>query len=63
MPFGIGVTGFLLIIVVGILLFGPKKLPQLGRAIGSTFSEFRKGTKELMDDIEEKKEEKKEKSD
>ncbi|NIK68992.1 MULTISPECIES: twin-arginine translocase TatA/TatE family subunit [unclassified Paenibacillus] len=48
MPYGIGVTGFILIVVVGLLLFGPSKLPQLGRAIGSTFSEFRKGTREGM---------------
>ncbi|QGG55032.1 twin-arginine translocase TatA/TatE family subunit [Paenibacillus sp. B01] len=49
MPYGIGVTGILVIIVAGLLLFGPSKLPQLGRAIGSTFSEFRKGTREGMD--------------
>ncbi|MFC5650036.1 twin-arginine translocase TatA/TatE family subunit [Paenibacillus solisilvae] len=56
MPFGIGATGLLLLVLVGLLLFGPSKLPQLGRAIGSTFSEFRKGTKELIDgDAEEKK--------
>ncbi|WP_336775219.1 twin-arginine translocase TatA/TatE family subunit [Paenibacillus sp. MMO-58] len=55
MPYGIGVTGFILIVVVGLLLFGPSKLPQLGRAIGSTFSEFRKGTREgmLLDDDKE----------
>lgn len=55
MPYGIGVTGILLIIIVGLLLFGPSKLPQLGRAIGSTFSEFRKGAKGLLDGEEERK--------
>ncbi|MWC28242.1 twin-arginine translocase TatA/TatE family subunit [Paenibacillus sp. MMS18-CY102] len=56
MPFGIGATGLVLLVLVGILLFGPSKLPQLGRAIGSTFSEFRKGTKECIDEAEPKKE-------
>ena len=55
MPYGIGITGILLIFIVALLLFGPSKLPQLGRAIGSTFSEFRKGTKGLIDDEEERK--------
>ncbi|EFM12142.1 twin-arginine translocation protein, TatA/E family subunit [Paenibacillus curdlanolyticus YK9] len=54
MPFGIGATGLILIVLVGVLLFGPSKLPQLGRAIGSTFSEFRKGTKECIDEVEAK---------
>jgi sec-independent protein translocase protein TatA len=55
LPYGIGITGILLIFIVALLLFGPSKLPQLGRAIGSTFSEFRKGTKGLIDDEEERK--------
>ena len=55
MPYGIGITGILLIFIVALLLFGPSKLPQLGRAIGSTFSEFRKGTKGLIDDEEDRK--------
>jgi sec-independent protein translocase protein TatA len=55
LPYGIGITGILLIFIVALLLFGPSKLPQLGRAIGSTFSEFRKGTKGLIDDEEDRK--------
>ncbi|MEX1028643.1 MAG: twin-arginine translocase TatA/TatE family subunit [Paenibacillaceae bacterium] len=46
----IGVGGFVLIFSIALLFFGPSKLPQLGRAIGSTLSEFRKGTKELIED-------------
>ena len=36
--------------VVALLIFGPKKLPELGRAMGSTLREFKKGTKGLIDD-------------
>jgi len=60
----IGVTGFILIILVALLLFGPSKLPQLGRAIGTTLREFRAGTRDLLqqgvDDQNEHRETKKE---
>lgn len=46
----IGTAGFLLIIVVGLLLFGPSKLPELGRAFGETLKEFKKGAQEMMGD-------------
>lgn len=49
----IGVTGFILIILVALLLFGPSKLPELGRAFGKTLREFKKGAKDIMDDDEE----------
>lgn len=49
MPFNIGVTGIILLAILGLLLFGPSKLPQLGRAIGATFSEFKRGIKGLTD--------------
>lgn len=50
MPMNLGITGFILIFLVVLLLFGPSKLPQLGKAIGSTLREFRSGTKELLDE-------------
>ena len=49
MPMNIGITGFILIALLGLLLFGPSKLPQLGKAIGTTIREFRTGTKELIE--------------
>lgn len=50
----IGPVMGVLIILAALLLFGPKKLPELGRAIGRTLNEFKKGTKEIMsDDTEE----------
>ncbi|MGI6125527.1 MAG: twin-arginine translocase TatA/TatE family subunit [Planifilum sp.] len=37
----IGVPGLILILVVALLLFGPSKLPELGRAVGKTLREFK----------------------
>jgi len=48
----IGVAGIVLLVILGLLLFGPSKLPQLGRAIGTTLSEFKKGAKGLIDSDE-----------
>lgn len=44
-----------LIIIVALLLFGPKKLPELGKAAGTTIREFKKGMKGLFEDEEDKK--------
>lgn len=46
----IGPIGILLIVIVALILFGPKKLPELGRAFGRTLREFKEGTKELLKD-------------
>jgi sec-independent protein translocase protein TatA len=49
MPFGnIGVTGLILILVIALIIFGPSKLPELGRAFGRTLSEFKNSTRELI---------------
>lgn len=48
----IGVAGIVLLVILGLLLFGPSKLPQLGRAIGATLSEFKRGARGLIDDNE-----------
>jgi sec-independent protein translocase protein TatA len=47
----IGVPGLVLIIVLALIVFGPKKLPELGRAVGQTLGEFKKSTRELTSDI------------
>jgi sec-independent protein translocase protein TatA len=39
------------VLTVALIIFGPKRLPQLGRWIGRTFSEFRKGAREMADTI------------
>jgi len=51
MPFGIQPIHIFLIIIVALLLFGPKRLPEMGRNIGKAISEFRNGTKEITDSL------------
>ncbi|MBM6616446.1 twin-arginine translocase TatA/TatE family subunit [Bacillus suaedaesalsae] len=41
-----------LIVFVALLLFGPKKLPELGKAAGNTLREFKKATKGILEDEE-----------
>ncbi|MGG2065849.1 twin-arginine translocase TatA/TatE family subunit [Bacillus sp. S14(2024)] len=54
----IGFPGLILILVAVLILFGPKKLPEVGRALGETLKEFKKSTKELTDDAFQDKERK-----
>ena len=39
-----------LILVFGVLILGPKKLPEMGQAIGRTIKEFQKSMREVKDD-------------
>ncbi|PZE20698.1 twin-arginine translocase TatA/TatE family subunit [Paenibacillus xerothermodurans] len=49
MPFGnIGVGGLIVILIIALIVFGPSKLPELGRAFGRTLGEFKKGTRDLV---------------
>lgn len=50
--FGLGTTELVIIAFVVVLLFGGKKLPQLGRSMGSAITNFKKG---LKDNTEENK--------
>ncbi len=53
MPLGPG--SIALIVLVALLIFGPKKLPELGRAAGNTLREFKHATKGLADDDDDSK--------
>ncbi|MCC3372990.1 twin-arginine translocase TatA/TatE family subunit [Cohnella sp. REN36] len=46
----IGVSGLVIILAIALIVFGPAKLPQLGRAFGDTLREFRNSTKGIADD-------------
>jgi sec-independent protein translocase protein TatA len=48
----IGPGMLVLIIIAALLLFGPSKLPELGRAFGKTLREFKNGAKEVLSDDE-----------
>ena len=43
MPFGIGPLELVIILVIILLIFGGKKLPEVGRSLGSGMREFKKG--------------------
>ncbi|MBB6730783.1 twin-arginine translocase TatA/TatE family subunit [Cohnella zeiphila] len=47
---GIGATGFILLIIVALLLFGPNKLPELGKAFGKTLREFKRGANGMLEE-------------
>ena len=45
--FGIGFQELIIIFIVALLVVGPKKLPDLARALGRALAEFRRATEEL----------------
>jgi sec-independent protein translocase protein TatA len=51
--FGLGMPELLVILLIALLIFGAAKLPQIGRALGKTINEFKKGMKEIESDKEE----------
>ncbi|MCK1997824.1 sec-independent protein translocase protein TatA [Paenisporosarcina quisquiliarum] len=49
----IGVPGLIIILIIALIVFGPSKLPQLGKAVGQTLREFKNSTKDIVDDVTE----------
>lgn len=49
---GLSAGSIILIVFVALLIFGPKKLPELGRAAGHTLREFRNATQGITDEGE-----------
>ena len=41
MPFGIGIWEILILLLVVLLVFGPKRLPEMGRSLGKGMREFK----------------------
>lgn len=52
-PAAIGVPGLIIILVIILILLGPRKLPEIGGAVGKTLSEFKNATKGIVNDDEE----------
>jgi len=50
----IGMPGLVLILVIALVIFGPSKLPEVGRAFGRTIKEFKSATKDILDENEKK---------
>jgi len=53
----IGIQELILILVIALVIFGPKKLPELGRSLGKSLAEFRRATNEMKRSIEKELEE------
>jgi TatA/E family protein of Tat protein translocase len=49
--FGIGMPELLLILGLALIVLGPKKLPELAKALGKGMAEFRRATDELKDEF------------
>ena len=45
--FGIGMTELLVILTIGLIVIGPKKLPELARSLGKGLAEFRRASTEV----------------
>lgn len=49
--FGVGLPEMAVIAVVGLLVFGPKKLPELGRTLGKTLKAFQSASREFSNAV------------
>jgi len=54
----IGIPGLILIVVLALIIFGPKKLPEIGKAAGETLREFKSTANDIMEDKSENVEQK-----
>lgn len=48
----IGVPGLIIILVIVLILFGPRKLPEVGAAVGKTLAEFKKSARDIIEEEE-----------
>ena len=53
--FGIGAPELILILIIALVIFGPGKLPEIGKAVGKAMNEFKKASRDLTQDIKEDK--------
>ena len=50
MPFGIGATEMLILVIVLLVVFGPKRLPEIGRSLGKGMRDFKTSVSAVTDD-------------
>jgi sec-independent protein translocase protein TatA len=48
----LGIWELLIILVVVLLIFGPRRLPEMAKGIGQSVREFRKGLRDMRNDID-----------
>lgn len=49
MPFGIQPVHLIIIVVVALIIFGPQRLPEIGRGLGRSLNEFKRGTRDMTE--------------
>jgi len=49
----IGMPELIIILVIALIIFGPRKLPELGRSLGKSIGEFKKASNELRNTLDE----------
>ncbi len=47
----LGIWELVLILIIALVVVGPKKLPEVGKSLGKAINEFKKGSKELTDEL------------
>ncbi len=47
----LGLGEIVVILIIALIVVGPKKLPEVGRSIGKAINEFKKGSKEMTDEL------------
>jgi sec-independent protein translocase protein TatA len=53
LPFGIQPIHIIVIAIIALLVFGPRRLPEIGHSIGKAITEFRKGAREMTESFKE----------
>jgi sec-independent protein translocase protein TatA len=49
--FNIGPTELIVVLVIALIVFGPRRLPEVGRTVGKSLREFRKASQDLRDEL------------
>jgi TatA/E family protein of Tat protein translocase len=48
--FGLGWQELLIILIIALIIFGPRKLPEIGKSLGQAINDFRQSTKKATDE-------------
>ena len=51
MPFNVGPVELIIVLIIALLVVGPRRLPEMGNALGRTIREFRKASSDVTDAV------------